>query len=384
MSGFSLDLPTEEAVKEELLPQIMPTEKEEVMIADTVKERANQIMNVNLDSITERKEITTAINDFGKTEIKACQSKNAILQKQIVQLQAAGGENGEVAKGLADLTIKMKDLDPSGLDFMKSGTLGKLFNPVRRYFERYKTADEEIAAIVDSLEKGKKTLMNDNTTLEIEEVNMRQVTKKMQTNIELGTQLDEYLTTNLEQARATGADPEKIRFIEEEILFPLRQRIQDFQQIQLVDQQGIIAMELIRKNNAELIRSVNRAQNVTVTALRTAVTVAGALYNQKIVLEKVNALNTVTNQMLESTSKMLHQQGAEIQRQASETAISAESLKVAFDETFAALEDISKYKQEALPRMRETIESFKEMAAVGEQRITEMERAGALLEDKKN
>ena len=384
MSGFSLDLPTEEAVKEELLPQIMPTEKEEVMIADTVKERANQIMNVNLDSITERKEITTAINDFGKTEIKACQSKNAILQKQIVQLQAAGGENGEVAKGLADLTIKMKDLDPSGLDFMKSGTLGKLFNPVRRYFERYKTADEEIAAIVDSLEKGKKTLMNDNTTLEIEEVNMRQVTKKMQTNIELGTQLDEYLTTNLEQARATGADPEKIRFIEEEILFPLRQRIQDFQQIQLVDQQGIIAMELIRKNNAELIRSVNRAQNVTVTALRTAVTVAGALYNQKIVLEKVNALNTVTNQMLESTSKMLHQQGTEIQRQASETAISAESLKVAFDETFAALEDISKYKQEALPRMRETIESFKEMAAVGEQRITEMERAGALLEDKKN
>lgn len=384
MSGFSLDLPTEEAIKEELLPQIMPTEKEEVMIADTVKERANQIMNVNLDSIAERKEITTAINDFGKTEIKACQSKNAILQKQIVQLQAAGGENGEVAKGLADLTIKMKDLDPSGLDFMKSGTLGKLFNPVRRYFERYKTADEEIAAIVDSLEKGKKTLMNDNTTLEIEEVNMRQVTKKMQTNIELGTQLDEYLTTNLEQARATGADPEKIRFIEEEILFPLRQRIQDFQQIQLVDQQGIIAMELIRKNNAELIRSVNRAQNVTVTALRTAVTVAGALYNQKIVLEKVNALNAVTNQMLESTSKMLHQQGAEIQRQASETAISAESLKVAFDETFAALEDISKYKQEALPRMRETIESFKEMAAVGEQRIVEMERAGALLEDKKN
>ena len=384
MSGFSLDLPTEEAVKEELLPQIMPTEKEEVMIADTVKERANQIMNVNLDSITERKEITTAINDFGKTEIKACQSKNAILQKQIVQLQAAGGENGEVAKGLADLTIKMKDLDPSGLDFVKTGKLGKIFNPVRRYFERYKTADEEIAAIVDSLEKGKKTLMNDNTTLEIEEVNMRQVTKKMQTNIELGTQLDEYLTTNLEQARATGADPEKIRFIEEEILFPLRQRIQDFQQIQLVDQQGIIAMELIRKNNAELIRSVNRAQNVTVTALRTAVTVAGALYNQKIVLEKVNALNAVTNQMLESTSKMLHQQGAEIQRQASETAISAESLKVAFDETFAALEDISKYKQEALPRMRETIESFKEMAAVGEQRITEMERAGTLLEDKKN
>ena len=41
-------------------------------------------------------------------------------------------------------------------------------------------------------------------------------------------------------------------------------------------------MEVIRKNNYELIRSVNRAQTVTIAALNVAVTVAGALYNQKV------------------------------------------------------------------------------------------------------
>ena len=49
-------------------------------------------------------------------------------------------------------------------------------------------------------------------------------------------------------------------------------------------------MEIIRRNNLELIRSVERAKTVTVSALRVAVTVASALYHQKIVLEKVNLL----------------------------------------------------------------------------------------------
>ena len=378
MEKFSLELPTEEALKEEISATFMPTTKEEIVIVDTATQKANQIMTVDLDSFEQRKEYTDVIENFGLEEMKACQTKNSILQKQMASLQVAGSESGEVAKGLTELTLKMKDLDPSAIDFAKTGPLGKIFNPVRKYFEKFHTADEEIAAIVKSLENGKKTLINDNTTLELEEASMREMTKKMQNNIELGEKLDACIVQNLEQARLNGEDPEKIRFIEEEILYPLRQRVQDFQQIQVVDEQGIIAMEIIRRNNKELIRSVDRAQNVTVTALRTAVTVAGALYNQKIVLEKITALNDTTNKMIESTSRLLHEQGVAIQKQASETAISPEILKASFNETLAALEDLSKYRQEALPRMRQSIETFKELSAAGEEKISQMERNGLL------
>ena len=68
-----------------------------------------------------------------------------------------------MAKGLEDLAIKMRDLDPSGIDFAKTGPLGKLFNPVRRYFERYKNADAHIASIVKSLEKGRPRLSRTTT-----------------------------------------------------------------------------------------------------------------------------------------------------------------------------------------------------------------------------
>ena len=143
-----------------------------------------------------------------------------------------------------------------------------------------------------------------------------------------------------------------------------------------VNQNGIIAMEVIRKNNYELIRSVNRAQTVTIAALNVAVTVAGALYNQKIVLEKVKTLNQTTNNMIAATSRMLNTQGTEIQKQAMDSNIEVETLKEAFRETLGALDSISQYKQKALPQLKETISQFRVMTREGEAVIRHMEESG--------
>ena len=166
---------------------------------------------------------------------------------------------------------------------------------------------------------------------------MRDLTKQLTQKIELGAQLDSYLTNSVENAKAAGTDPERIKFIEEEIIFPLRQRLIDFQQLLAVNQQGIIAMEAIRKNNLELIRAVDRSKTVTVSALRVAVTVAGALYNQKIVLEKVQMLNETTNNMITATSRMLKEQGVAIQKEAIEASISPDTLIQAFSDYFCVL-----------------------------------------------
>ena len=376
---FSLEVPTQEAVKEEVKQELIIPEADKTTIVAQSDNAIDKIMAVDITDIANRKQVTDIINSFGIEDLKKSKSKNSILQNKLVTFDKAGqmtglGEVSTVTQGLEDLTIKMKDLDPSGIDFLKTGPLSKVFNPVRRYFEKYKSADQEISAIVTSLDKGKKSLTQDNTTLEFEEVEMRKTTLQMLKNVEMGQQLDAGLEAAIAKARAEGVDPDKIKFVEEEVLFPLRQRIEDFQQVALVSEQGVIAMEIIRRNNRELIRSVERAQNVTVTALRTAVTVAGALYNQKIVLEKVNSLNETTNKMLETTATMLHTQGVEIQKQATETAITAETLKTVFAETLQALDDISAYRQEALPQMKETIATFQELAITGEAQIQKMEK----------
>lgn len=374
MSGFTLDLPNTETIKKEVVAELEPSKEEKDVITNAVKEKADQIMAVDLDSLTERREFVQVIENFGADIVKQSQAKNSILQKRMGDFSRAGGESGEVAKGLEDLSMKMRDLDPSGLDFTKTGMLGKIFNPIRRYFERYKTADAEIAIIVKTLDKGKSILKNDNTTLEIEQAAMRDLTKQLTQKIELGSQLDTYLTNAVENAKMSGEPEERIKFVEEEIIFPLKQRLMDFNQLLVVNQQGIVAMEVVRKNNLELIRAVDRAETVTIAALRVAVTVAGALYNQKIVLEKVQMLNETTNNMITSTAKMLKEQGAAIQREAVEASISPDTLKQAFADTLSALDDISTYKRKALPQMAQTIQNFRTVAEEGERQLAKMEK----------
>ena len=343
------------------------------MISDVSREKGNEILHADLDNFEERRDLTKAIEEFGTDVIRKSADKNSLMKTRIGDLSKAGGEGGAVAKGLEELSRQMEDLDPSAVDFLKKGPLGGLFNPVRNYFNKFKSADSVIADIIQSLEKGAKTLKDDNTTLELEQAAMRDLTKQLNQKITLGQELYDYLTMQVERQRAANGDPEKIRFIEEEILFPLRQRMIDFNQMLAVNQNGIIAMEVIRKNNYELIRSVGRARTVTVAALNVAVTVAGALYNQKIVLEKVKMLNQATNNMIAATSRMINTQGTEIQKQAMDANIQVETLKEAFQQTLEALHSISQYKQKALPQMKETIAQFGELAREGEAVLQKME-----------
>ena len=375
--AISLEVPDENEVKAIVRQQVEPTEERRRTIAGATEGQAGQIMSVDLDSFESRREITSAIESMGNDLATKSTAKNEILARRIGELGQGGGQTGEVARGLADLSIQMRDLDPSAIDFAKSGGLGKFFNPVRRYFERYKTADAEIADIVRSLDRGKATLTADNTTLELEEAAMRDLTKKLSEKVDIAMQLDRSLTTEIERRKAQNEDEKLVKFVEEEVLFPLRQKVMDFQQLLVVNQQGIVAMEVIRRNNLELIRAVDRAQSVTVSSLRVAVTVAGALYNQKIVLDKVKALNATTESMIASTSRMLKEQGTEIQRQATEATVSPDTLKQAFADALGALDDISTYKQEALPRIAQTIQEFKQIAEKGEARLKQMEDAGA-------
>ena len=377
--SFNLELPDVEEVKEKVAEELAVTDERQQTVDETAKQKVEEIMGTDISVFEDRKNLTTAFEEFGADVMRKTENKNSILSKRMGELSKAGSESGEVAKGLQELAEQMKSLDPSMVDFDQKGLFGKISNPVKRYFDKYKTADAQIADIVKSLENGKKMLKNDNVTLEIEQSDMRGLTKELNEKIAMGNALDQYLSNAIENKKAEGGDEEKVKFVEEEVLFPLRQRIMDFQQMQVVSQQGCVAMDVIRRNNNELIRAVDRAETVTVSSLRTAVTVAGALYNQRIVLEKVNLLNESTNRMIASTAEMLKTQGVEIQKQSSEAMISTETLRKSFEDTLQAMTDISNYKLEALPRIRKTIEEFKELADMGEQKLQQMEDAGAFM-----
>ncbi len=370
--AFSMDV--DQLDKEKVVEELQPEPQVKEQLESMAEENAKEVMDIDLDSLEQRREIANIINGFGTDIVEKSKNKNQLMEKTLGQLSRAGGESGQIVKSLTDLDTQMKELDPNKVDFSRNRLFGKFFNPVQQYFQKYEKADGMIENILENLADGKKTLKNDNTTLEIEQMALRDLTKKLNRQVELGLQMDESLEKAIEKAKINNEDEEKIKFVQEEVLFPLRQRVMDLQQMQAVNQQGYFAMEIVRRNNRELIRAVERAENVTVSALRVAVTVASALYNQRIVLDKVKAINETTNNLIRATSRMLKEQGAEIQQQSMDTNITVDTLREAFANTFEALDAIDEYKLKALPQMRKSMADLAELSVEGNKRMDRMEK----------
>ena len=172
---------------------------------------------------------------------------------------------------------------------------------LRDYFEKYRSSQHQLDAIIISLYHGQDELQRDNASIEQEKANLWAVMGRLRQYAYLAQHLDEALSARIAAIEPT--DPERAKVLKEDMLFSVRQKHQDLLTQLAVSVQGYLALDVIRRNNIELIKGVQRATTTTVSALRTAVIVAQALADQKLVLDQITALNTTTSNLIESTSR---------------------------------------------------------------------------------
>ena len=151
------------------------------------------------------------------------------------------------------------------------------------------------------------------------------------------------------------SDPDRAKALSQDVLFYVRQKHQDLLTQLAVSIQSYLAIDIIIKNNIELIKGVDRASTTTVSALRTAVIVAQALGNQKLVLDQITALNTTTSDLIQRTSEMMRDNSAKIQQQAATATIGLPQLQAAFQNIYATMDSIDTFKLQALDNMAATI-----------------------------
>jgi uncharacterized protein YaaN involved in tellurite resistance len=229
-------------------------------------------------------------------------------------------------------------------------------NKLRDYFGKYESAQTHLNAIIRALYDGQDELRKDNAALEQEKAHLWETMEHLAQYIYLADHLDKSLTAKTQEVEA--ADPEKAKALKGDLLFYVRQKHQDLLTQLAVSIQGYLAADLVRKNNNELIKGVDRATTTTISALRTAVIVAQALANQKLVLDQITALNTTTSNMIESTSQMLASQTAEINKQAASSTIGIDKLQTAFANIYQTMDAIDSFKVQALDAMQQTIGSL--------------------------
>ncbi|HYU03550.1 MAG TPA: toxic anion resistance protein, partial [Jatrophihabitantaceae bacterium] len=208
-------------------------------------------------------------------------------------------------------------------------------------------------AILKALLDGQDELRKDNAALDQEKVHLWETMQHLAQYAYVAEHLDAALEKKIAEIQQT--DPDKAKVLRDDVLFAVRQKHQDLLTQLAVSIQGYLAIDLVRKNNLELIKGVDRATTTTVSALRTAVIVAQALANQKLVLDQITALNTTTSNLIESTSQLLATQGVEIQKQSAEATIGIEALQRSFDNIYQSMDAIDTFKVQALDSMKQTV-----------------------------
>ena len=313
------------------------------------------------------------IAGLGASEMRgAAAQSNRMLERTIRSLPDKGEDaQSHVAGSLVELRRVVEDLDPREL----SASRGRKFlsrlpggNKLRDHVAKYASAQGTLNRIVGSLRGGQDELRRDNAALGTERVRLWETMGKLQEYVVLTQALDTAVENHI--AGVDDADPAGADTLRSDVLFPVRQKHQDLLTQLAVCAQGYLAMDVVRRNNDELIKGVDRAATTTVSALRISVMLASALDNQRKVVDQVNALRGTTEDLIRGNAEMLSTQSGEIQRIAADPAVGAETLRTAFQQIYRTLDAIDTYKVRATEAMAATVESL----------TSELQNAGTYLE----
>jgi uncharacterized protein YaaN involved in tellurite resistance len=294
------------------------------------------------------------ITNMGRKEIAAAAGhSNRFLDRPVRAMDKDEG----VGANLAELRRVVEDLDP-GKRGAKSGPrkiLGIIpfGNKLTNYFRSYQSAQTHIQSVLGHLASGKDELLMDNAAIDVERAKLWEAMGNLEQMILISRTLDERLEEKAAELDAT--DPAKAKAVRETALFYVRQRTQDLLTQMAVSVQGYLALDLVKKNNVELVKGVDRASTTTVGALRTAVTVAEAMTNQRLVLSQITALNTTTANIIDSTSTLLREQTGRIHEQAASSTIPLETLQRAFQNIYDTMDEVDAFKLRALDSMKQTV-----------------------------
>ena len=196
------------------------------------------------------------VHQMGNQDIRAAAAiSNRLLQRPLHALDTLD-RTSPVSRALVDLRQQIDDLNPSRRgDLLAPKRLFGLIpagDRLRDYFDSYRSAQSHLNSIVQALLDGQDELIKDNAAIEEEKRNAWALMKKIEQYVYLGKELDRALDARLAEIEAQ--DQQKARVVREEIQFYVRQKVQDLLTQLAVTMQGYLAIDMIRKNNLELIK----------------------------------------------------------------------------------------------------------------------------------
>jgi uncharacterized protein YaaN involved in tellurite resistance len=348
--------------KQLALNQLKATEVQDVAVAPSVSPEDTTKVDTIVDRLMgldfndgETKEGVVhglrVLND--KVMEDASKFTSEALKKRMGGLQATP-EGDVVFQGMMNLNAKLKEVHPSNYDLTENflHRILPFLSPVRNYFAKFQTMESVIGGYQENLERGISERELDLDILREDKKNLYNAEKLLKKGIEFNKLLQEKLETKI---KMDVSDAAQKQFLEGQILSNLLRQTQGLEEMRAVNLQGQMSMEMLLKTGLEVIDGAKRCIRISINALTIAGVIQHVLTGQRKLLEAVKEVNKTATEMVDWNAKQLSTTMIEVGRMASETSLDIDVLINAIEMSTKAIDDDIKYRQEAIPMIKERI-----------------------------
>jgi uncharacterized protein YaaN involved in tellurite resistance len=307
------------------------------------------LMTEDVESATFKGKLDGAFA-LGREEISIASS---LLQGRFMQQNFVGAESTPAYKAIGEIRAQLDELNPGkqGDLFQPNKLLGIIpwGNKLQAYFRKYQSAGTQLQTSMQQLYLARDDMQRDVVEIESTRGKLWDGMQKLAGAIHFSEKLDGQLADRVTALKAT--DPKRAHALEQEVLFYVRQNLQDMLTQQSVCINGYLALDVLKKTGREMVNGCSRVATTGMSALAVAQTVARATGNQLQVMEMLQGVNSTIEGLIAETGKQLNTHVEKTTEFSQNPGLGMEKLKEMFDQTFKAMDAMDSFRSKAIDVM---------------------------------
>lgn len=297
-----------------------------------------------------RKKLDTAFS-VGRKEIADATTLTGSLSKK----NFSGETNTPAYLAISEMRTLLDGYNPANqgnlLEPQKLLGLIPYGNKLKSYLRRYESAEKQMNVIYEKVIEAKTAVERGVSDLGLDQQKLWSGLEKLEGVVYFISSLDERLTAHIASIR--DSDPDRARALDTEVLYYVRQNLEDVLTTQALTINAYNVAGGLRKTGREVMNGCDRLATLGVAALSLGVKMARESGLQIETMKLLVGSKQSIESLIMATGEAFKAHVAETTKFASDALMGMDSLQKMFDATYSGMEILEQYRTGSLAAMSE-------------------------------
>lgn len=357
-----------EEQKEEVQEEI-PVERPELEKLSPAEQAAVKEFSKKIDVLNTEQVLNYGSNAQKNISEFSDSALNAVRTKDL----------GEVGTMLSDLVVELKgmNLDPE----QKKGLLG-LFNRAKQDIAsvkaQYDKAEVNVDKIVEQLERHEVTLLKDISLMDKMYEKNQEYMKELTMYIIAGKlRIEELRSVDLPELQRKAQEsglPEDAQAANDfaNMIGRFEKKIHDLELTRTISLQMSPQIRMIQNNDTLMSEKIRSSIVNTIPLWKSQMVLGLSMYHSEEAMKAQREVTDVTNKLLESNAKKLHQGSVNVAKESERGIVDIETLKKTNQELIATLDEVRQIQDEGRAKRQQAEEELGRIEGQLKQKLLEM------------